>query len=324
MHFTAFGSPEFWTQLLRAELLLTGNVLFGLAAGELILSSGIVDRLFAPLIPRLERRGVHRKAAAAMLVALASSRPAAAMLSSGYADGELTREEATFGALSLAFPAYLRRWVSTVTVAASIAGRAGLIYAAILLARSAARFTWTLWLLRRSAPVRDALTPPGAANFPGSPGDGKPAVISASARRKRLLQMLVHSLPWAWLFFAFTYALMPQLEFLFTHRVAGAAFFSFLPPEGWAVSVSALAHSTAALASAGGALKAGDLGVAHAVLALLVGNMIGTFTRVMRQNVSYWMGIFPREMMPGLVRWHLTTLLSLEILSIFLAWLAAA
>ena len=58
------------------------------------------------------------------------------------------------------------------------------------------------------------------------------------------------------------------------------------------------------------------------MLALLVGNMVGTITRTMRQNVGYWMGIFPREMMPGLVRWHLTTLLSLEICSILLAWAA--
>lgn len=325
MHFATFGSPEFWTQLLRAELLLTGNVIFGLVVGELILSSGIVDRLFAPLIPRLERKGIRPMVAGAMLVALGSSRPAAGMLSSGYTDGALTRGEATFGTLSLAFPAYLRRWVTTVTVAASIAGRAGLIYAVILLARSALRFIWVVCLLRRSAPALDTASPPGdAADFGGLPAKERTAGLSPSIRRKRVLRMLAYSLPWAWFFFALTYALMPQVEYLFTRHVAGSALFSFLPPEGWAVSVSALAHATAALASAGGALKTGDLDVAHAVLALLVGNMVGTFTRTMRQNVGYWVGIFPRELVPGLMRWHLATLLSLEVLSIFLVWLAAA
>ena len=334
MHFAVFGSPEFWTSLLRAELILTGNVVLGLVVGELILSSGIVDKLFAPLVPKLERRGIHRQVAGAMLVALGSARPAAAMLSASYADGEITRDEATFGALSLAFPAYLRRWVGTVTIATTIAGAAGFIYAAVLIVRSGLRFVWVVWLLRRKAKQGDAgvsradatqgAVACDASSATAASGESRktPASRDAKARRKRLLRMLVRSLPWAWGFFALTYALMPQIEYLFTHRVATSGFFGFLPPEGWAVSVSALAHVTAALASAGGALKAGDLDVSHAVLALLVGNMVGTITRTMRQNVGYWMGIFPREMMPGLVRWHLTTLLSLEIVSILLAWAA--
>ncbi len=328
MSFAAFGTPAFWTSLLRAELILTGNVVFGLVAGELILGSGIVEKLFAPLVPRLERQGIHRAVAGAMLVALGSARPAAAMLSASYADGEITRDEVTFGALSLAFPAYLRRWVGTATVAAGIAGAAGFIYAAALIVRSGLRFVWVLWLLRRKslfcrgaqcAPAINGMSEETRANTVRPYKTGK---NTGPARRRRLLKMLTRSLPWAWGFFAITYALMPQIEYLFTHRVAASGLFGFLPPEGWAVSVSALAHVTAALASAGGALEAGDLDVSHAVLALLVGNMIGTITRTMRQNVGYWMGIFPREMVPGLLRWHLMTLLSLEIVSIALAWLA--
>lgn len=319
MSFAFPGAPGFWASLLRAELILTGNLAFGLVAGELILSSGVVDKLFAPLVPRLERRGIHRRVAGAMLVALGSARPAAAMLSASYADGEITRDEATFGALSLAFPAYLRRWVGTVTVASALAGAAGFIFASVLILRSGARFAWVVWLLRRKGPGAPRASAPAAVPFGEERAGGG---ISPGVRRRRLLRTFARSLPWAWGFFALTYALMPQLEYLFTHRVAAAGFFSFLPPEGWAVSVSALAHVTAALASAGGAIVAGDLDVPRAVLALLVGNMVGTITRTMRQNVGYWMGIFPREMVPGLVRWHLTTLMTLEILSVLLAWFA--
>lgn len=311
------GSTGFWTSLLRAELILTGNLAVGLAVGELILCSGIVDRLFAPFVPRLERHGIHRLVAGAVFVALGSARPAAAMLSAGYADGEITRDEATFGALSLAFPAYLRRWVGTVTVASAVAGAAGFIFASVLIVRSGVRFAWVLWLLKRRSPRRL-----GAPLSDPARGRAAAARMPLRARIARLSRNLARSLPWAWVFFALTFALIPQIEYLFTHHVASAGFFKFLPPEGWAVSVSSLAHVTAALASAGGALGAGELDVPQAVLALLVGNMVGTVTRTMRQNVGYWMGIFPRDMALGMLRWHLTTLLTLEVLSILLAWAA--
>jgi hypothetical protein len=132
--------------------------------------------------------------------------------------------------------------------------------------------------------------------------------------------MLTRSLPWAWGFFALTYVAMPFVERVFTDHVAKWGLYSFLPPEGWAVAASALAHVTAALSSAGGALAAGALSAPQAVLALLVGNMVGTITRAMRQNVGYWMGIFPGELVPSLVRWHFVTMFSLEAFTIFIAW----
>jgi hypothetical protein len=48
--------------------------------------------------------------------------------------------------------------------------------------------------------------------------------------------------------------------------------------------------------------------------------MVGTITRTMRQNVGYWMGIFPGELIPNLLRWHLMTMFSLEAISILIAW----
>jgi hypothetical protein len=134
--------------------------------------------------------------------------------------------------------------------------------------------------------------------------------------------MLTRSLPWAWFFFSLTYVLVPFAERAFTDHIARWGLYSFLPAQGWAVAVSALAHVTAALSSARGALIAGELAVSQAVLALLVGSMVGSLTRAMRQNVGYWMGIFPREMVPGLVRRHLAMTLTLEAVSIFIAWCA--
>lgn len=310
MNFAEFSAGEFWISLLRAEISLTVHILCGLIAGELILSSGVVERIFAPLAARIGRRGIGPLPAGALVVALGSSRAASAMLSAGYANGELTREEATFGTLSLAFPAYIRRWVGTAAVASGIAGRAGLVFAVILIMRSFTRFVWMLIMLRRAGGGRRA----------GNAASAGAVLPGARIRRRRIARLMLHSLPWAWTFFAVTYALMPRIEYLFTHKVAFSGAFGFLSPAGWAVAASSLAHVTAALSSAAGALAAGDLDAGGAVLALLVGHMAGTVTRVMRQNVGYWLGVFPREMMPGLVRWHLATLLSLEALSIFMVW----
>lgn len=309
---------SFLANLLRAEVVLTVNIVLGLVTGEIVLSLGIVDKLFAPLVPTLARWGIHRKIAGALMLALGSSRSAAALISTSYVNGEIDREEATFGTLALAFPGYLRRWVGTAAMATGIAGRAGLVYAAILIVRSGVRFLWVVTLLVLHGRGKRKEDSPF---LPADDGADAPK-SDAKTRRKRLLKTMKRSLPWAWGFFALTYALMPWVERLFTDHVAKWGLASFLPAEGWAVAASALAHVTAALSSAGGALAAEKMTVAQAVLALVVGNMVGAITRTMRQNVGYWMGIFPGELMPGLVKWHVRTQLSLELLTVLFVWLA--
>jgi hypothetical protein len=315
MEVVPLSSPLFWSSLFRAELFLTVNIAAGLLVGEVILSLGVVDMLFAPIVPLLSRWGIHKTIAGAMLVALGSSRSGAALISACFADGGISKAEATYGTLALAFPGYLRRWVGTATMAFGIAGISGLIYALILVLRSAIRFAWVIFMLKKS----------GRASASQTPGERRQTnsedrKISPGSRRRRLLKTLLRSLPWAWLFFALTYAAMPYVERAFTDHIAKWGLHAFLPPEGWAVAVSALAHVMAALSAARGALSAGELGVAQAVLALLVGNMVGTITRTMRQNMGYWMGIFPKELVPGLLRWHLVTMFSLEVVTIFIVW----
>jgi hypothetical protein len=247
-----------------------------------------------------------------MLMAVGAPRSGAALISGAYLDGEISDREATCGALALAFPGYLRRWVGTAAVAAGIAGAAGVIFAAVLLVRSACRFAWVVTILtkRNDGRVRDS-------------GDIKKVELSAKERASRILKLLRRSLPWAWGFFALTYALVPFVDRIFSEYAAEGGFHAFLPLEGWTVAVSSIAHVTAGLSSASGAMSAGKLGVGQAVLALLVGNMAGSITRTMRQNVGYWVGIFPKELIPGLVRWHMTTTLTLEVISIFIAWCAS-
>jgi hypothetical protein len=222
-----------------------------------------------------------------------------------------------FGTLCLAFPAYLRRWIATAALAISLAGLTGGLYASIILLRSAARFGWLLALLRR----RNRRDAPEGTRDAGPPGRAAPGIVPETrrtgaahrARRRRLLRTLAVSLPWAWGFFALTFALLPTVERFLLERLGGTG---WLPPAGWAVTAAGLAQGTAALAAAGGAIAEGSLDVGQALLALLLGNFIGTFTRVLRQNVGYWMGIFPRELMRPLMLWHLGTLIPLSLVTI--------
>jgi hypothetical protein len=135
--------------------------------------------------------------------------------------------------------------------------------------------------------------------------------------------MLVKSLPWAWLFFALTYALVPLIDKTFSEHALRWKLYGILPPEGWAVAVSTLAHTTAGLSSAAGALKTGSIGIWQAVIALMIGNITGTFTRTLRQNVGYWVGIFPKELFPSLLRWHIITMITTETMSILVVFCAS-
>ncbi|MDR1579176.1 MAG: hypothetical protein LBS35_02365 [Synergistaceae bacterium] len=312
MEIEPIASPVFWAALLRAECVLTFNIAFGLAVGELILGLGVIDRFFSPLIPRLERLGIHGKIAAAMVLALGAPRSGAALISRAYSEGELTGDQATFGTLSLAFPGYLRRWVGTAAMAAAVAGVSGFIFALVMLLRSACRFTWAVVLLASRAKARSGVF-----------AELESTHVGVRERTVRVLVQLKRSLPWAWAFFALTYVIVPFVDGAFSKYASRGGMLWFLPAEGWAVAVSSLAHVTAGLSSAAAALSAGKLRVTQTVLALLVGNMAGSVTRTMRQNVGYWVGVFPRELVKNLLRWHLATTIILEIMSVFIAWCAA-
>jgi hypothetical protein len=309
MEIVSVSSSDFLRTLLKAEAVLTLNITVGITVGEFILWLGLVEKLFARQIPTLERWGIHGKIAAAMMMALGSPRSGAALISGAYSDGEITIEEATYGTLSLAFPAYLKRWVGTAALAVSMAGLAGFLFALVLVLRSACRFVWVLAMLVRQ---KNAFYSPGGEK-------SRPPQMSAKERFARGFNLLRRSLPWAWFFFALTYMMVPFTDRVFTEHIAGRGAGFFLPAEGWAVAVSSLAHITAALSSAGGAISSGALNVGQAVLALLIGNMAGSVTRTMRQNVGYWIGIFPKDLIPNLLRWHMATTLTLEAGSIFIA-----
>lgn len=312
-----------WGALLRGELLLTANVALGLALGEAILHFQVADRLFRRMLPRLSRWGLSPDLGAALAVSLGSSRAGAAMIAAAFREGRLARRDTVLGTLLLAFPGYLRRWVTSFAVAAGLAGIAGAIYSTVLLLRSAIRFVLVLLLLRRGKKPLEAMaaeTAHGEAKAT-TPETGESALlnerksrfVSAGERRRMLLRLLGRTLPWAWSFYALAFVLVPYLDaFLLEH----VHLLPLLPPAGWTVVAGSLAQNNVALAAAKASLATETLTTAEAVLALLVGNVLGSFSRTARQNVGYWLGLFPRDLVRSLLVWHTGTQVPLMLLSL--------
>ncbi|WP_281744414.1 hypothetical protein [Thermanaerovibrio acidaminovorans] len=297
--------------LLLAEAKLTASILAGAVAGEAMVRFKVTDALFRPIERLLSNCRINRHALSAMAVSVASPRVGAAMLASAHGEGQITREDAVFGTLCLAFPAYIKRWIATAPVAVGIAGSLGLIYSTVLIARSACRFLLCLALLIKRGSGGSA----GNTTSYRSSGESQSRTMP-SAGQGGLIMTTLRSLPMAWGFFGLTFFLMPRLESAALNLLHGT-----VSPSALTVITSALVHSSASLASADGALSAGLISPAGALLALLLGNCLGTFTRVLRQNMGYWVGIFPSEVLKPLAVWHMGTLLLFELLSIALAGL---
>ena len=134
--------------LLRGELWLTFDILLGLLIGDLVLRWGLADRLMRRMMPWLRRHGIGPLVGLALTLSLGSAKAGAAVLASALSEGRIDRHTALWGTLSLAFPAYLRRWPATLVLSVSMTGLVGGIFALVLILRSLVRFALVVCVLR--------------------------------------------------------------------------------------------------------------------------------------------------------------------------------
>lgn len=286
--------------LLRGELWLTFDILLGLLIGDLVLRWGLADRLMRRMMPWLRRHGIGPLVGLALTLSLGSAKAGAAVLASALSEGRIDRHTALWGTLSLAFPAYLRRWPATLVLSVSMTGLVGGIFALVLILRSLVRFALVVCVLR-------------------SRESGELPREEVPDRRRMgwgFYRKLGVTLPLAWFFYAVAFALVPYAESAFRRWFMGG---SFLPLAGWAVAAASVAHVSAALALTGGSLAAGELSAAQAVFALLLGNGLGIVTRALRQNAGYYFGLFPAGLARSMLFWNVGTMALLTGLSLALA-----
>ena len=286
-----------WERLLRGELSLTVDILIGFAVGAVVIRTGLADRLLRRLLPRLKRFGIGATLGAALTVSVGSSKAGAAVVASALDAGKISPRTAKWGTLLLAFPAYLRRWVSTMILACSLAHLAGGLFALTLLFRSAAKFALELFILNR-----------------GEHDDRPLEELSAAKKEsaKKFALRLLKTLPWAWLFYALAMLLVPPTERALHAWLKGSA---FIPLPALAVAAASFAHVSAALALAGGSL-AGELTTAQAVFALLLGNSLSLLTRLVRTNAGYYFGFFPRQVAQSMLVWNAAASAALGLLTL--------
>lgn len=286
--------------LLRGELWLTFDILLGLLIGDLVLRWGLADRLMRRMMPWLRRHGIGPLVGLALTLSLGSAKAGAAVLASALSEGRIDRHTALWGTLSLAFPAYLRRWPATLVLSVSMTGLVGGIFALVLILRSLVRFALVVCVLR-------------------SRESGELPREEVPDRRRMgwgFYRKLGVTLPLAWFFYAVAFALVPYAESAFRRWFMGG---SFLPLAGWTVAAASVAHVSAALALTGGSLAAGELSAAQAVFALLLGNGLGIVTRALRQNAGYYFGLFPAGLARSMLFWNVGTVALLTGLSLALA-----
>ncbi len=282
---------------LIGEVRLTVSVLSGILVGWWLIKLEVPRIVLGKIGPIVCRCGIHPDLVVALALSLGSSRVATGMVASSFERGDLDREEAVFGTLLLSFPGYIHRWVATLGASLGLAGTAGLIYALSLLLRSSVRFVFFLFLLIRKKKSPSSCIAEWDREKPVSP----------------LWPMIKKTLPWGWGAFFLVYWGMPLVEPYF-QRLSGP-----IPPAILSVAIAGVAHNTAALAAAGASLSAGSLSVGDAVFALLLGNLLGTFSRVIRQNLAFWAGVFPGRVLASLMAWNIGTLIPLMSLWAFIA-----
>ena len=286
---------------LHGELRLTLDIIFGLLAGEIILRLGLADLI----LKKFSRLKIPSVTALAAAVSAGSSKTGAALIASALEKNQISEHDAIWSVLMLPFPSYLRRWVGTFILSLSMAGTAGAFLALSLLFRSAARFFWAYKKLSSNKEITADIN-----------GAGK---IKKDFNLSSLISRLIKTLPYAWIFFAATYSLVPMVNKFFENNMK---FFSFLPLSGWTVAAGSVAHVSSALALAKGALLSGELSTAQAVFALILGSGLGTATRILRQNAGYYFGLFPPETARKMLAMNFLTVMPLIILNLIFAGLA--
>lgn len=293
-------------KLLIGEFWLTIDILIGIAVGEIIIRLKLADKLLKKIMPFLQRHKIPSVSGLALAVSAGSPKAGAAIISSALANSQITQNCALWSVQMLHFPPYLRRWPSTFALAVSMAGVAGVFFGLSLIFSSFLRFVIAFMMLKRE--------------HVNSEPDNSDYELGKSRHKLDIMKKLIKTLPLAWLFFALAFSLVPVVNKFFVSAFSGRD--TFLPLAGWAVAAASIAHVSSALALAGGSLASGELSVSQAVFALILGNCLGSATRILRMNAGYYFGLFQAKLAQKMLVWNFITIMIPSLINLTFAGLA--
>ena len=288
----AFLQPD----LLEAKVLkpLARAIIFmslGLSAAMFIEAKGLSMRLGRLAAPLTNWARLPRTAAASFTLALVSGPAANGLLSEALDRREIRPQAlAVANLLNGSWPTFIVHLPSTLAVATAFAGRAGLAYAAMMFSAATLRLLGAAALGRLILPATETAA---AAN-------GAEGAVSKTWReiwpglkirlRRRLTALISVAAP---VFYLITLA--AHCGFFTWLEGAAAAHFPdfFLPAEAAALVVfSFTSEFSSGFAAAGALIGNSSLSVTQAAAALILGNIIATPIRVLRWQLSAYLGLF--------------------------------
>lgn len=262
----------------------------GLTAAMIIEAVGWLSRLARLARPLTSRARLPLSAAAAFPAAFLPGPTANAILSEGFDKKDLSRKSLLVAyLLNSSWPSFIVHLPTTLVVASSFAGLAGLAYTAIMFADATLRLFGAAALGRLFLPVG----PVQPANIAAPPG--KPWREAAAEMKERLWKRLISLLSVALPIF-FLVSLAAALGLFEALRNFSAAHLPdfFLPAEAAAlVAFSLVAEFSSGFAAAGALIESTSLTIPQATAALVVGNIIATPARVLRFQLAALTAFFP-------------------------------
>jgi len=280
------NARKVWNRVLWPLVRLSFLISLGLFGALVVEGAGWTRRLTILARPFMRWGHLSQAIGSAFTASFLSGTASLAMLATFQREGSMSRRDVVLAVLLDTFPSYFLHLPTTFFVILPLIGKAGLVYLLVTLGAALLRFGAVLVYTHFSLPREEFL--------PVQPLDRKgwKSLLRDAARRlsARLSRILLIVAP--------VYLLMLLLTdagfFEWLRRVLALGVGSrLLPVEGISVVIlSLMAEVTSGYAAAGAMLESGTLTLAQTVLALVLGQIIGSPLRALRHQLPYYMGIF--------------------------------
>lgn len=304
---TDFGKT--WDRVLWPLVRISFYISLGLFGALLVEGAGWTHRLTLLARPFMRWGHLSHEIGSAFTASFLSGTASLAMLATFLREGAMTRRDVVLAVLLDTFPSYFLHLPTTFFLILPLTGKAGIVYLLVTLGAALLRFGAVLVYTHLSL-AREEIPPPVS-----QARQEWKALIRQSAKRlsTRLSRVLLIVAP--------VYLLMLLLSengfFDWLKKVLAIGVgSSLLPVEGISVVIlSLMAEVTSGYAAAGAMLESGTLTVAQTVLALVLGQIVGSPVRALRHQLPYYMGIFS----PGMGIWLIAASQSFRVASLAVA-----
>lgn len=313
-----FRPANIWSKIGRPILRTIAFISLGLLIGQIIESLGWTARLGSLVKPLINWSRLPGPAGAAFTTAFISGVFANTLIFTSWQEGKLDKKGLILANLLCnSLPVYVLHMPTTLFIALSLTGKAGLLYMAMMFFAALLRFIGVNLISRLIMTSCDVCEPDKAPEKRPLKEVWAETWPKFKQRLKRLVIVIVPVY--------FAVVLLAESGFFGWLRTAMAGWIStsVVPVEAMSLVVfSLVAEFTSGFAAAGALMQAGSLAVKDAVLALMIGNVAATPIRALRHQMPQYMGIYtPALGMQVIIINQSVRIVSVVLSALVLAWL---